>query len=88
MELDQCQERDLRRTPESHRRTKDTNSAGRIDRHSHSQVEPHHESPAARRRSNRASDGQPHLTAVTVPGELQEGIMPDYLLGPIGLVPE
>ena len=66
--LDQCHERDLRRTTEAHRRAIDANPAGRIDRHSRGHVESLHESPAAHRRSNCASNGQPHLTAVTVPG--------------------
>src|SRR5215207_5853225 len=69
-ELNQCHQRDFRRTTEPYWRTKDANPAGRIHRHSRGQAEPLHEPPAARRRSNRASNGQPHLTTVTVTREL------------------
>ncbi len=79
-ELDQCQERDLRRTTEAHRWTIDANPARRIDRHSCGKVEALHESPAALRRSNRASERQPDLTSVTVSGELQQG----PIAGPLG----
>src|SRR5687768_12336739 len=86
--LDQCYERDLRRTAETHRWTIDANPARRVDRHSRDKVETLHKSPAASGRGNRARNGQPDLTAVTVAGELQEGPMVDHLLCPVRLVPE
>ena len=86
--LDQCYERDLRRTAETHRWTIDANPARRIDRHSRGKIETLYKSPAARGRRNRARNGQPDLTAVAVAGELQEGPMVDHLLGPVRLVPE
>src|SRR5215213_8978649 len=88
LELNQCHQRDLWRTTESHRWTENANPAGGIDRHSGGHVEPLHEAPPARRRSNRASNRQPHLTTVAVSRELQQSLISDHLLGPVGLVPE